>query len=185
MKYYINIGSNLGNRLMNLSKAVAAIEKEFGWFELSHHIESEAWGYDSANKFLNIGMLFISDREPLDVLHTLQDIEKSLASDIAGKLKLPSSHTNPNNGKHSIPDNEARSIPGDTGRTIPGGEDIFIPGLCHRNPDGSYADRILDIDIMAVDDIRMETPELTLPHPHLSDRPFFLDAYRELLESPH
>lgn len=149
MKYYINIGSNLGNRLMNLSKAVAAIEKEFGWFELSHHIESEPWGYDSPNKFLNIGMLFISDREPLDVLHTLQQIEKSLSSQIASNLKLPSSQ-----------------------------------GLSHRNADGTYADRVLDIDIMAVDDLRMETPELTLPHPHLSDRPFFLDTYRELLASP-
>lgn len=27
MVYYINIGSNLGNRLMNLTRAVSAIEK--------------------------------------------------------------------------------------------------------------------------------------------------------------
>lgn len=134
MRYYINIGSNLGNRLMNISKAVSAIEKEFGWFELSHHIESEPWGYDSKNKFLNIGMLFISDRKPLDVLHTLQKIEKSLS--------------------HSP----------------------------HRNPDGSYRDRLIDIDIMAVDNIQFVSPELTLPHPHLNDRSFFLEPYRELLE---
>lgn len=169
MKYYINIGSNLGNRLMNLSKAVAAIEKEFGWFELSHHIESEPWGYDSPNKFLNIGMLFISDREPLDVLHTLQQIEKSLSSQIASNLKLPSS-LSPQGFSH---------------RNASSPASLSSPqGLSHRNADGTYADRVLDIDIMAVDDIRMETPELTLPHPHLSDRPFFLDTYRELLASP-
>lgn len=132
MKFYLNIGSNLGNRLMNLSKAVRAIEKEFGWFELSHHIESEPWGFKSSNKFLNIGMLIISDRDPIDVLHALQEIEKSISP------------------------------------------------KAHRNADGSYRDRLIDIDIMAVDDIEMETPELTLPHPHLKDRQFFLDAYNEL-----
>lgn len=134
MKYYINIGSNLGNRLLNISKAVSAIEKCFGWFELSKTVESEPWGFDSTHKFLNIGMLFISDREPTDVLHELQRIERRLS---------PSSH---------------------------------------RTADGSYADRVLDIDIMAVDGIEMHTDELTLPHPHLRERPFFFGSYQELLE---
>lgn len=134
MVYYINIGSNLGNRLMNLTRAVSAIEKQFGWFELSHHIESDAWGYESKNKFLNVGMAFISDLEPTDVLHILQDIEKSI---------------NP---------------------------------AAHRNADGSYKDRMIDIDIMAADDMVINTPELTLPHPHLNDRPFFLEPFKELKE---
>lgn len=132
MVYYINIGSNLGNRLMNLTRAVAAIEKRFGWFELSHHIESEPWGFNSKNKFLNIGMAFISELQPLDVLHILQEVEASIN---------PSSH---------------------------------------RNADGSYKDRVIDIDIMAVDGVEMSTPELTLPHPHLEERPFFLEPYNEL-----
>lgn len=132
MVYYINIGSNLGNRLMNLTRAVSAIEKRFGWFELSHHIESEPWGFDSKNKFLNVGMAFISDLQPLEVLHILQEVEASIN---------PSSH---------------------------------------RNADGSYKDRVIDIDIMAVDGVEMSTPELTLPHPHLEERPFFLEPYNEL-----
>lgn len=132
MVYYINIGSNLGNRLMNLTRAVAAIEKRFGWFELSHHIESEPWGFNSKNKFLNVGMAFISELQPLEVLHILQEVEASIN---------PSSH---------------------------------------RNADGSYKDRVIDIDIMAVDGVEMSTPELTLPHPHLEERPFFLEPYNEL-----
>lgn len=132
MVYYINIGSNLGNRLMNLTRAVSAIEKRFGWFELSHHMESEPWGFNSKNKFLNIGMAFISELQPLEVLHILQEVEASIN---------PSSH---------------------------------------RNADGSYKDRIIDIDIMAVDGVEMSTPELTLPHPHLEERPFFLEPYNEL-----
>lgn len=132
MVYYINIGSNLGNRLMNLTRAVSAIEKRFGWFELSHHIESEPWGFNSKNKFLNVGMAFISELHPLEVLHILQEVEASIN---------PSSH---------------------------------------RNADGSYKDRVIDIDIMAVDGVEMSTPELTLPHPHLEERPFFLEPYNEL-----
>ncbi len=132
MVYYINIGSNLGNRLMNLTRAVSAIEKRFGWFELSHHIESEPWGFNSKNKFLNVGMAFISELQPLEVLHILQEVEASIN---------PSSH---------------------------------------RNADGSYRDRVIDIDIMAVDGVEMSTPELTLPHPHLEERPFFLEPYNEL-----
>jgi len=134
MVYYINIGSNLGNRLMNITRAVSAIEKRFGWFELSHHVESEPWGFDSKNKFLNIGMAFISDLAPLDVLHILQDVESSIS---------PSPH---------------------------------------RDAYGAYADRMIDIDIMAVDGVEMNTPELTLPHPHLSERTFFLEPYHELQE---
>lgn len=132
MVYYINIGSNLGNRLMNLTRAVSAIEKRFGWFELSHHVESEPWGFNSKNKFLNVGMAFISDLQPLEVLHILQEVEASIN---------PSSH---------------------------------------RNADGSYKDRVIDIDIMAVDGVEMSTPELTLPHLHLEERPFFLEPYNEL-----
>lgn len=132
MVYYINIGSNLGNRLMNLTRAVSAIEKRFGWFELSHHIESEPWGFNSKNKFLNVGMAFISELQPLEVLHILQEVEASIN---------PSSH---------------------------------------RNADGSYKDRVIDIDIMAVDGVEMSTPELTLPHPHIEERPFFLEPYNEL-----
>lgn len=132
MVYYINIGSNMGNRLMNLTRAVSAIEKRFGWFELSHHIESEPWGFNSKNKFLNVGMAFISELHPLEVLHILQEVEASIN---------PSSH---------------------------------------RNADGSYKDRVIDIDIMAVDGVEMSTPELTLPHPHLEERPFFLEPYNEL-----
>lgn len=129
---FLNLGSNLGNRRMNLSHAVAAIEKEFGYFELSHTIESEPWGFDSPNSFLNVGMMVTSDMPPLEILHKLQAIESRLS---------PTSH---------------------------------------RNPDGSYADREIDIDIIAIDDISMTTDELTLPHPLMAERRFVLEPLAEL-----
>lgn len=142
MIYYLNIGTNLGNKNLNLSRAVAAIEKEFGYFELSKSVESDPWGFDSSNRFLNVGMLVYSDREPLEVLHSLQEIEKRIS---------PASH---------------------------------------RNPDGTYADRLIDIDIMAIENpeaedgrftVVIDTPELKVPHPGLQERPFFLEPFQELV----
>lgn len=52
----------------------------------------------------------------------------------------------------------------------------------HRNPDGSYRDRVIDIDMVAVDTLRLDTPELLLPHPRLQERPFFLEPYLFLLK---
>lgn len=140
MFYYLNIGSNLGNKMLNLSRAISEIEKEFGWFELSTTVESEPWGYESTHKFVNIGMLITSELQPLEVLHKLQAIEKRISP------------------------------------------------TPHRKKDGSYADRVIDIDIMAATEypgstgVKISTSELTLPHPHLEDRPFFIKPYRELLE---
>ena len=43
-------------------------------------------------------------------------------------------------------------------------------------PDGSriYHDRVIDIDILEYGDLKMETPELTIPHAQLETRPFFV-----------
>ena len=42
-------------------------------------------------------------------------------------------------------------------------------------PDGSriYHDRIIDIDILLYGDLNIRTPELTIPHAGLQERPFF------------
>lgn len=42
----------------------------------------------------------------------------------------------------------------------------------HRNADGSYRDREIDIDIIDIDGIALSTPRLTLPHPRAAARPF-------------
>lgn len=53
----------------------------------------------------------------------------------------------------------------------------------HRNPDGSYADRLVDIDIMDIDGFTSSSKRLTVPHPHLFDRDFFLQPYNQLKSS--
>jgi len=47
-----------------------------------------------------------------------------------------------------------------------------ISSVPHRNADGSYRDREIDIDIIAIDNQTISTPRLTVPHPLAALRPF-------------
>lgn len=79
MKYYLNLGSNLGNRLLHLTRTMKAIGEEFGPYDISHKVESDPWGFDSTNRFVNIGLAIESDLAPEEVLDRLQAIEKSIS----------------------------------------------------------------------------------------------------------
>jgi 2-amino-4-hydroxy-6-hydroxymethyldihydropteridine diphosphokinase len=45
----------------------------------------------------------------------------------------------------------------------------------------TYHDRIIDIDILLYDDLHINTPKLTIPHPHMYERDFVLIPLREIL----
>lgn len=128
----INIGSNLGNRRLNLSRAMGAIMREFGDLEMSHTVETEAYGYESDHKFLNVCLMFQTELTPRELLEHLQSIERAIS---------PASH---------------------------------------RKGDGSYADRIIDIDIIALEDLVIDEPGLQVPHPRLAERYFFLKPLEEI-----
>lgn len=49
-----------------------------------------------------------------------------------------------------------------------------------RDRRSAESDRTCDLDLLAMDDVRMETPELTLPHPRLAGRAFVLVPLCEL-----
>ncbi|MCM1355734.1 MAG: 2-amino-4-hydroxy-6-hydroxymethyldihydropteridine diphosphokinase [Staphylococcus sp.] len=50
----------------------------------------------------------------------------------------------------------------------------------HRGADGSYIDRNIDIDLIAIADWVVETPALTLPHPRMHLREFVLQPMVQL-----
>lgn len=68
MHYFVNIGSNLGVRELNISRALREIERLYGYFEISRKEESEPWGFDSPNSFINMAVMFITDDTPEQVL---------------------------------------------------------------------------------------------------------------------
>lgn len=55
-----------------------------------------------------------------------------------------------------------------------------ISPASHRNADGSYRDRLIDIDLIDLEGYRVDTPELTLPHPRMHLREFVLRPLAEL-----
>lgn len=130
---YINLGSNIGDRRYTIERAVTAIEADLGVSaRRSQWVESEPWGFDSPNRFVNLGIAVDTDLEPIELLRRLQAVEKSID---------PSSH---------------------------------------RDAEGRYIDRVIDIDLIAVDHLVVDTPELTLPHPRMKERPFVMGPLLEL-----
>ena len=132
MNYYLNIGSNIGDRRDNLYRAVVALAAGTSGCAVSSIVESEPWGYESANRFMNLGVWLVSNLEPHDMLEHIHDIERRLGS------------------------------------------------ASHRDARGNYIDRLVDIDIMAIDDLVIDTPTLQVPHPHLPERDFFLVPLQQL-----
>ena len=132
MDYYLNIGSNTGNRRDNLYRAVAFLVAGTSGGAVSSIVESEPWGFESDNRFLNLGVKLSSTMSPWQMLERIHDIERRLGS------------------------------------------------AAHRDADGGYIDRLVDIDIVAIDDMVIDTPTLQVPHPHLPERDFFLRPMMQL-----
>jgi len=65
---------------------------------------------------------------------------------------------------------ETKSIEKELGRTA-------------KSVNNSYTDRIIDIDILLYDDLILNTPELILPHPLMTQRAFVMEPLAEI--APH
>lgn len=97
---------------------------------LSGFYETEPWGFQSDNTFLNAALRLETTLSPLELLKATQQIELEM------------------------------------GRTL--------------KSNGAYHDRIIDIDILLYDDLILQTPELTLPHPLMHERPFVMEPLAEI-----
>lgn len=87
---YVSLGSNLGDREANIRAALTAMNRSFGrYVRLSSTIETEPWGFESANKFLNCCALYRVRRWSADlwldsvhILGRLKEIEKRLGREL-------------------------------------------------------------------------------------------------------
>ena len=123
---YLSLGTNLGDRESNLETALTHIAREVGSvISSSEVIETEPWGFDSSNSFLNMAVKVETLLQPLEVLHATQDIEHQM-------------------------------------------------GRSEKSVNREYKDRLIDIDLLLYDDIVMNTPELTIPHPLMYQREFVM-----------
>lgn len=53
-------------------------------------------------------------------------------------------------------------------------------GRTKKSVNGSYSDRLIDIDILLYDTIVLQTPELTIPHPLMTERDFVMKPLIEI-----
>lgn len=78
-KLYIGLGSNLGNKEEMLHRALELINKNIGSvLRVSSFMESEPWGFQSENTFLNAACLVETTLTPLQCLRETQKIERLL-----------------------------------------------------------------------------------------------------------
>ena len=53
-------------------------------------------------------------------------------------------------------------------------------GRTKKSVNGSYSDRVIDIDILLYDTLVLQTPELTIPHPLMTERDFVMKPLIEI-----
>ena len=76
---YLSLGSNIGNRRGLIRQAVENLENKVGHVSaLSSLHETEPWGFDSPNKFLNACCCCQTTLTPRQVLLATQRIERDL-----------------------------------------------------------------------------------------------------------
>jgi 2-amino-4-hydroxy-6-hydroxymethyldihydropteridine diphosphokinase len=87
---FLGLGSNLGDREENIQKAISLIGERVGTvLRQSSLIETEPWGFESENKFLNGVILCETSLTPRQLLKVTQKIER----DLGRKKKSASSHS--------------------------------------------------------------------------------------------
>ena len=76
---YLSLGSNLGDRHATMQSALLLLGKQAGSVDrVSSAIETEPWGFKSANKFLNMCVRITTTLSPEQLLATTKDIEQQL-----------------------------------------------------------------------------------------------------------
>lgn len=121
---YLGLGSNMGDRMGYLRKAVRSLKEteDIRFVTVSPVYESESLGVVEQPPFLNAVVCIETFHSPEDLMLLTQAIERSLG----------------------------------------------------RNGKGTGGPRTMDIDLLFYDDLIMNTPELTIPHPRIADRAFVL-----------
>lgn len=135
MTIHLNLGSNLGARVDTLNRAMSLLGQVLpGRLTCSSPIETAAWGYESSNKFVNIGVMIELAEEfiPEEILRIVNEVQRTIDSSP------------------------------------------------HRDSAGRYIDRKIDIDIVAIDELIVNTPQLTVPHPRMHLRSFVLEPFMQL-----
>jgi len=128
-RIFLLLGSNLGEREMNLKRARTAISEQVGFISAQSSIyQTAAWGKMDQPDFYNQVVEVMSKLNANEVLEIILGIEMRLG----------------------------------------------------RERKERWGERLIDIDILLMDDTILQTERLTLPHPELANRKFALIPLAEI-----
>ncbi len=130
---YLSLGSNLGDRELNLHNANAHLEPRVQSILRSSIYETDPWGYADQPTFLNQVIKAETSLEPFKLLVFLKEIEVAM-----------------------------------------GRQETF-----------RFGPRLIDLDILFYDDLVLDTPNLTIPHPRILERAFVLIPLAEIAPDLH
>lgn len=78
-KVYLGLGSNIGNRKRNMREAVEYMESMVGTVTRQSALyETEPWGFESPNLFINMCVCVETPLAPRQLLEATQEIEKRM-----------------------------------------------------------------------------------------------------------
>lgn len=76
---YLSLGSNLGDRKATMRRAIGLLNERAGNVDRqSSFIETEPWGFESTNKFLNMCVRLLTTLSPEQLLLATKQIEREL-----------------------------------------------------------------------------------------------------------
>lgn len=76
---YLSLGTNLGDKEANINRAIEKINDSVGTvLRTSSFIETEPWGFNSSNTFLNAALCVETDLSPEQLLNATQLIEREM-----------------------------------------------------------------------------------------------------------
>ena len=126
---YLQLGSNIGERLDNLNQSIKIITERIGnVLEKSSVYESTPWGVENQRNFLNQVIFVKSNFDPYTILDLVLQIEKDM-----GRVRIE-----------------------------------------------KWGERIIDIDILFIDDFIIESENLCIPHEFIAKRKFVLQPMCEI-----
>ncbi len=131
---FLGLGSNLGDRLTNLQRALELLAAQPGMrvVRSSRVYESDPVGGPPQDEYLNAVLEVETDLRPRDLLAACTAVE-----DVLGRVRT-----------------------------------------------GRWGARTIDVDVLTYDDLEIDEPDLTVPHPRMHERGFVLVPFAELDADP-
>lgn len=76
---FLGLGANIGDRHKSLERAIRLIDRNIGRVtRRSSFIETDPWGFESENVFLNAAICVVTELSPMQLLEATQSIEDEM-----------------------------------------------------------------------------------------------------------